>query len=134
MRDLACEALCPSAILWEKGGLTVGSDRWQGATTERGKPRVYIQQYLDLKLPEAEYTRICKELGLEKPFEEEAATQVMEAFLEDQDDGSQCESVHIQRGDGIVILMTVISFPYKQATYDQLLAAYVAKKSLGQHE
>lgn len=112
--------------------MALGSDRWKGATTERGKPRVYIQQYLDLKLPEEEYKRICKELGLEKPFDEESATRVMEEFLEDQDDGSQCESVHMQRGDGLVILMTVISFPYKQATFDQLTAAYVAKKSLGQ--
>lgn len=117
-----------------KGGLAVGSDRWQGAMTERGKPRVYIQQYLDLKLPEAQYKQICKEMGLEKPFDEESATAVMEAFLEEQDDGSQCESVHIQQGDGLVILMTVVSFPYKQATFDHLLAAYAAKKSLGQSE
>jgi hypothetical protein len=117
-----------------KGVLAVGNNRWQGATTERGKPRIYIQQYLDLKLPEAQYKRICKELGLEKPFEEESAQAVMEAYLEDQNDGSQCESVHIQTGDGIVVLMTVVSFPYKQATYDQLLAAYTAKKAIGQGE
>ena len=112
----------------------MGSNRWQGATVERGKPRIYIQQYLDLKLPEEQYTKICKELGLEKPFEEEAATEVMETYLEEQDDGSQCESVHIQRGDGLVILMTVVSFPYRQATFDQLMAAYVAKKAVGQSE
>lgn len=112
----------------------MGSNRWQGATTERGKPRIYIQQYLDLKMPEEQYKRICQELGLEKPFEEESAQAVMEAFLEDQDDGSQCESVHMQRGDGIVVLMTVVSYPFKQATYDQLMAAYAAKKMLGQTE
>lgn len=112
----------------------MGENRWQGATIERGKPRIYIQQYLDLKLPEEQYKRICKELGLEKPFAEDSALAVMEAFLEDQDDGSQCESVHIQTGDGIVVLMTVVSFPYRQATYDQLLAAYSAKKVLGQNE
>lgn len=112
----------------------MGSNRWQDATIERGKPRIYIQQYLDLKLPEEQYARICKELGLEKPFEEESATQVMEHYLEEQADGSQCESVHMQRGDGLVVLMTVVSFPYKQATYDQLLAAHVAKKALGQNE
>lgn len=112
----------------------MGSNRWQDATTERGKPRIYIQQYLDLKLPEAQYKRICKELGLEKPFVEESAQAVMEAYLDEQDDGSQCESVHIQTGDGIVVLMTVVSFPYKQATYDQLLAAYSAKKVLGQND
>ncbi|MFZ5817116.1 MAG: hypothetical protein ACOY93_17785 [Bacillota bacterium] len=110
----------------------MGSNRWQGATTERGKPRIYIQQYLDLKLPDEQYTRICKELGLEKPFEEESAATVMEAFLEEQGDGAQCESVHLQRGDGLVILMTVVSYPYKQATFDQLMAAHMAKKAMGQ--
>lgn len=120
--------------LGEKGGLAVGSNRWQDATTERGKPRIYIQQYLDLKLPEGQYESICKELGLEKPFEEEAATEVMETYLEEQDDGSQCESVHIQRGDGLVVLMTVVSYPYRQSTFDQLLAMHVAKKAVGQGE
>lgn len=123
------------ALYWSgKGGLTVGSNRWQGATTERGKPRNYIQQYLDLKIPEEQYLRICKELGLEKPFEEEAATQVMEAYLEEQDDGSQCEAVHLHRGDGMVVLITVASFPYKQATFDRLMAAFMAKKALGSGE
>lgn len=112
----------------------MGTDRWQGATTERGKPRVYIQQYLDLKLPEKQYTQLCKEMGFEKPFEEEAATAVLEAYVDDLDDGSQCESVHLQRGDGMVVLMTVVSYPYKQATYDHLLAAYTAKKALAQTE
>lgn len=112
----------------------MGSNRWQGATTERGKPRIYIQQYLDLKLPEEQYKLVCKEMGLQKPFDEESATEVMEAYLEDQEDGAQCESVHIQHGDGIVILMTVISYPYKQATFDQLIAAHAAKKAMGQGE
>lgn len=112
----------------------MGNDRWQGVTTERGKPRIYIQQYLDLKLPEEQYKQIAKELGLDKPFSEEAANRVMEEYLEALDDGSQCESVHMQRGDGLVILMTVVSYPYKQATYDQLLAAYAAKKALGTAE
>lgn len=112
----------------------MGSNRWQGATTERGKPRIYIQQYLDLKMPEDEYRRICKELGLEQPFGEEAANEVMETYLEELNDGSQCESVHMQRGDSMVILMTVVSYPYRQATYDQLLAGFVAKKAMGQAE
>jgi len=112
----------------------LASDRWQGATTERGKPRVYIQQYLDLKLPQERYKQICQEMGLEKPFTEESATAVLEAFVEDLDDGSQCESVHLQRGDGIVVLMTVVSYPYKQATFDRVMAAYLAKKALGQTE
>jgi len=112
----------------------VESSRWQGAVTDFGKPRIYIQQYLDLKLPEDRYKRICKEMGLKKPFSEEAATAVMEAYLEDRDDGSQCESVHIHRGDGLVILMTVVSYPYKQATYDRLMAAFLAKKATGAAE
>jgi len=112
----------------------VAGDRWQGATTDRGKPRIYIQQYLDLKLPEERYKQICREMELEEPFSEEAATAVMEAFLEDLDDGSQCDSVHFHRGDGMVVLMTVVSFPYSQATYDRLMAAYLAKKALGQAE
>lgn len=109
-------------------------DRWASAQVERGKPRVYIQQFLDLKMPEEAYVKIAKELELEKPFEEDAAQLVMETFLEDLDDGSQCDTVHIQRGDGLVMLMTVISFPYKQATFDQLQAAYVAKKALSTNE
>ncbi len=108
----------------------MGTERWQHATTERGKPRVYIQQYLDLKLPEAEYKKIVKEMGLKKPFSEDTAVQVMEAYLEDLDDGAQCDTVHIQRGDGLVVLMTVVSYPYKQETYDRLRAAYAAKKAL----
>lgn len=116
----------------KKGGLAVGSNRWQDATTERGKPRIYIQQYLDLKLPEGQYKAICKELGLEKPFEEESALAVMEAYLEELADGSQCESVHVSQGDGLVVLMTVVSYPFKQATFDQLMAAHTAKKALGQ--
>lgn len=112
----------------------MAGDRWKGATTDRGKPRVYIQQYLDLKLPEERYKRICQEMGLEKPFTEEAATAVMEAFLEDLADGSQCDTVHLHRAEGDVVLMTVVSFPYSQATYDRMMAAYLAKKSLGQAE
>jgi hypothetical protein len=110
----------------------VDQNRWASARVERGKPRVYIQQFLDLKLPEEEYLKIAKELNLEKPFEEDAAQVIMETFLEDLDDGSQCDSVHLQRGDGIVMLITVVSFPYKQATYEKLLAAYTAKKIVGQ--
>lgn len=104
--------------------------RWQLATVERGKPRVYIQQYMDLKLPEDDYRKIVGDLGLEKPFSEEAATQVMEAYLEDLGDGSQMDAVHLQRGDGLVILMTVVSLPFKQATFDRLLAEHLAKKAL----
>lgn len=107
------------------------TNRWQSATTERGKPRIYIQQYLDLRLPEAEYRQIVRSMGLEKPFSEETASRVMEAYLEDLDDGSQFDNVHIQRGDGIVVLMTVVSFPYKQETYDRLMAEHLAKKALG---
>ena len=109
----------------------MSTDRWAHASAERGKPRVYIQQYLDLRLPEAEYLRICKEMGQEKPFEEDAASQVMDAYLEALAEGSQADSVHIQRGDGLVILMTVVSFPFKQETMDRLMAAYLAKKALG---
>lgn len=112
----------------------MGKDRWRQATTDRGKPRVYIQQFLDLRFPEEEYKRIAKELGCEKPFEEDAASRVMDAYLEDLDDGSQFDSVHIQRGDGMVVLMTVVSFPFKQATYDRLMAAHMAKKALGTSE
>ncbi len=112
----------------------MAGDRWKGVTTERGKPRVYIQQYLDLKLSEQQYKKICQEMGLEKPFTEEAATTVMEAFLEDLADGSQCDTAHLQRSGGDVILMTVVSYPYSQATFDRMMAAYLAKKSLGQAE
>jgi len=98
---------------------------------ERGKPRVYIQQYLDLRIPEKEYVQIVKDLGLSKPFDEDTASQVMDAYVEDLADGSQYDSVHIQKGDGIVVLMTVVSFPYRQETMDRLLAAHMAKKALG---
>ncbi|HWI63925.1 MAG TPA: hypothetical protein VNT75_18985 [Symbiobacteriaceae bacterium] len=110
------------------------SNRWETATVERGKPRVYIQQYLDLRMPEKEYLQIVKDLGLTKPFEEDTASQVMDAYIEDLADGSQFDAVHIQRGDGIVVLMTVVSFPFKQETMDRLLAAYLAKKALGTGE
>jgi hypothetical protein len=109
----------------------VGTNRWERATVERGKPRVYIQQYLDLRLPEEDYTQIVKELGLSKPFEEDTAIQVMEHYLEDLDDGSQCDSVHLSRGDGLVVLMTVVSYPFKQEIMDRLMAAHLAKKALG---
>lgn len=109
----------------------MGAERWQHAIVERGKPRVYIQQFLDLRLPVAEYLTIVGELGLEKPFEEEAASRVMETYLEDLSDGSQFDHVHLQQGDGLVVLITVISYPYKQGTYDRLLAEHVAKKALG---
>jgi tRNA(His) 5'-end guanylyltransferase len=104
---------------------------WEHATVERGKPRVYIQQFLDLRLPEKEYLEIVKSLGLSKPYDEDTASSLMEKYLEDLADGSQCDAVHIQRGDGIVVLMTVVSFPYKQETMDRLMAAHVAKKALG---
>jgi len=109
----------------------VGTNRWQGASTERGKPRIYVQQFLDLRLPEADYKQIAGDLGLSRPFEEEAATQVMEAYLEDVADGSQCDTVHVQRAEGIVALMTVVSFPYRQETYDRLMAEHMTKKALG---
>ena len=80
----------------------MAGDRWKGVTTERGKPRVYIQQYLDLKLSEQQYKKICQEMGLEKPFTEEAATTVMEAFLEDLADGSQCDTAHLQRSGALL--------------------------------
>lgn len=112
----------------------MNQDRWAAAQVERGKPRVYIQQFLDLKMPEEAYLKITKELELEKPFEEDSAQLVMESFLEDLDDGSQCDNVHIQRGDGLVMLMTVISYPYKQATFDKLQAAYAAKKALSANQ
>jgi len=114
-----------------KGGLSVAKADWEHAKVQRGKPRIYIQQYLDLTLPEDEYKQLAKKKGFHKPFSEEAAVEIMESFLEDLDDGSQCDSVHIQRGDGIVMLMTVVSFPYKQETYDRLLAAHMARKALG---
>lgn len=107
------------------------TNRWQNATVERGKPRVYIQQFLDLRLPEDVYVKLTKELGLEKPFEEVSASRVVEAYLDDLEDGSQFDAVHIQRGDGIVVLMTVVSFPYKQQTIDRLMAEHIAKKALG---
>ncbi|HYF92733.1 MAG TPA: hypothetical protein VD969_10870 [Symbiobacteriaceae bacterium] len=109
----------------------MGTNRWETATVERGKPRVYIQQYLDLRIPEKEYVQIVKDLGLSKPFDEDTASQVMDAYVEDLADGSQYDSVHIQKGDGIVVLMTVVSFPYRQETMDRLLAAHMAKKALG---
>lgn len=109
----------------------MSTNHWEHATVERGKPRVYIQQFLDLRLPEGDYKRIVKELGLEKPFDEDTAARVMEAYLEDLDDGSQCDTVHIQRGDGLVVLMTVVSYAYKQETMDRLMAAHLAKKALG---
>lgn len=112
----------------------MATNRWECATADRGKPRIYIQQFLDLRLPEAEYLRIVKSLGLEKPFEEDAASHVMEAYLEDLADGSQFDAVHIQRGDGLVVLMTVVSLPYKQETFDRLMAAFIAKKALGAGE
>lgn len=105
-------------------------ERWQTANVERGKPRIYIQQYLDLRLPEEEYKKIVKEMGLQKPFDEETATEVMEAYLEALDDGSQADSVHLERGDGLVVLMTVVSYPYKQELFDRLTAAFVARKAL----
>ncbi len=99
---------------------------------ERGKPRTYIQQYLDLRLPEEDYLKAVKDVGLsEKPFEEATAARVMDAFIDDLDDGSQFDSVHIQRGDGLVVLMTVVSFPYKQEIMDRLMAEHIAKKALG---
>jgi hypothetical protein len=112
----------------------MNQERWTAAQIERGRPRVYIQQFLDLKLPEEAYVQIAKELDLEKPFEQDAAQLVMETFLEDLDDGSQCDTVHLQRGDGLVMLMTVASFPYKQATFDKLQAAHAAKKALSASE
>lgn len=112
----------------------MNQERWSAAQIDRGRPRIYIQQFLDLKLPEEAYLQIAKDLDQEKPFEQDAAQLVMETFLEDLDDGSQCDTVHIQRGDGLVMLMTVVSFPYKQATFDKLQAAYVAKKALSTTE
>jgi len=112
----------------------VGTDRWASAAVERGKPRVYIQQYLDLRMPEEQYTKVVKELGLSKPYDEDTASQVMEAYMEELADGSQCDAVHISRGEGLVVLMTVVSYPYKQETMDRLMAAHVAKKALGQGE
>jgi len=104
---------------------------WEHARVQRGKPRIYIQQYLDLMLPEEDYKKIAKQKGFKKPFSEEAAHEVMESFLEDLNDGSQCDSVHIQRSEGMVLLMTVVSYPYKQETYDRLMAEYIARKAMG---
>lgn len=109
----------------------MGIERWQQATVERGKPRVYIQQFMDLRLPEDQYREITKQLGFDKPFREEAASAVVEAYMEDLADGSQFDAVHIQKGDGIVALMTVVSFPYRQETLDRLMAEHLAKKALG---
>lgn len=106
-------------------------NRWQSAKVERGKPRVYIQQYFDLRLPEEEYLRIAREMGQEKPFSEEAAAGVMEAFMEELDDGSQFDAVHLEKGDGLVMLMTVVSFPYRQETYDRLMAEHLARRAIG---
>jgi tRNA(His) 5'-end guanylyltransferase len=108
----------------------MAAERWQSATAARGKPRVYIQQYLDLRLSEAAYKQIVKELGLTKPFDIDTAMQVMEAYVEDLADGSQCDTVHLQQSEGTVMLMTVVSFPYKQETYDRLLAIHAAKRLL----
>lgn len=109
----------------------MGTNQWEAAAVERGKPRTYIQQYLDLRLPEEIYCKLVKDMGLEKPFDEETAAQVMEAYLNDLDDGSQCDTVHITRGEGLVVLMTVVSYPYRQETMDRLMAAHLAKKALG---
>lgn len=106
-------------------------NRWQSATVERGKPRVYVQQYFDLRLPEAEYVRIAGEMGLEKPFSEESAARVMEAFMEDLDDGSQFDAVNLEKGDSMVMLMTVVSFPYRQETFDRLMAEHLARRATG---
>ena len=108
----------------------MANNRWEQATPNRGKPRVYIQQFFEVKLPEAEYVKIAKSLGLEKPFDEESATRIMEEYLEDLDDGSQCDTVHMERQDGIVNLMTVISYKYNQATYDRLVAEQAVKKMI----
>lgn len=112
------------------------ADRWQSVTAERGKPRIYIQQFLDIKLPEAEYKQIIKQMGLDtnKPYDEDTASRVMEAYVEELDDNSQFDAVHVQVGDGLVVLMTVVSFPYKREIFDRLMAAHMAKKALGQSE
>lgn len=110
--------------------MRVAQDRWSRATPGLGKPRVYIQQLLELKFPEADYLRITQELGLVKPWDEDAAITVMEQYLEDLNDGSQCDSVHIEHRDGIVNLMTVVSHPYRQATFDRLMAAYTVRKAI----
>lgn len=109
----------------------MSTSRWQSAIADRGKPRIYIQQFLDLRLPEEEYQQIVKSMGLAKPFEEETAIRVMEAYLEELDDGSQCDTVHLQRAEGLVVLMTVVSYPFRQETFDRLTAAFLAKKALG---
>lgn len=79
-------------------------------------------------MPERDFVRITQALELPDPWKEEAATRVMEEYLEDLDDGSQCESVHLERRDGIVNVMTVISYPFRQITLDRLLAEYTARK------
>lgn len=109
----------------------MAQNRWQRAQVERGKPRTYIQQYLDLRLPEDDYLQVVKELGLQdKPFDEVTASRVMDTFIEDLDDGSQFDSVHVQHGDGLVVLITVISFPYRQETMDRLMAEHLARKAM----
>lgn len=113
----------------------MAQERWRQARVERGKPRIYIQQFLEVTLPEREYLRILGELRSgphpADPFDDDCGILVLEAMLEELDDGSQCDSVHVHRAEGQVLLMTVVSYPYGQATYDRLRAEYLARRALG---
>lgn len=112
----------------------MAQEQWRNARLERGKPRVYIQQFLEVSLPEADYLAALTELrgGRQPsdPFADDNGILVLEAMLEDLDDGSQCDTVHVHRQEGNVLLMTVISYAYTQATFDRLRAQHLAAKVL----
>lgn len=107
-------------------------ERWKNARIQRGKPRVYIQQFFELWLPEAEYLAILESAregaDLSDRFDDDAGMLVLEQFLADLDDGSQCDSVHVNQVEGQVQMMTVLSYPFKQATYDRLRAEFLAER------
>jgi hypothetical protein len=106
----------------------VAQDRWSRARPQRGKPRVYVQQFLELLMPEPDYAAVARSLGHDDPWTEDAAAGVMEEYLEELDDGSQCDTVHYERRQGQTLLMTVVSHPYRQETYDRLVAEYAARR------
>ena len=113
----------------------MAQERWRQARVERGKPRIYIQQFLELTLPERDYLTGLGELREgprpADPFADDSGILVLEALLEDLDDGSQSDTVHVHRAEGQVVLMTVISYPYSQEKIDRLRAEYLARKAVG---
>ena len=112
----------------------MAEERWRNARVDRGKPRIYIQQFLEVTLPEGDYLKILTDLRdgprQADPFADDSGILVLEALLEDLDDGSQCDSVHVHRTEGQVLLMTVISYAYNQATFDRLRAEHLARKAV----